>query len=67
MLLQSTLRAHGSVTEKDIEERSARSIPETLRARFKRLEGECDKAFNAVLPTLDMASINPEGPRVRAF
>lgn len=57
--LRSTLRAHSSVTEKDKEERLARSTYGTLRAHFKWLAGECDKAFDAALLALDVGDLNP--------
>jgi hypothetical protein len=57
--LRSTLRAHSSVAEKDKEERLARSTHGTLRAHFKWLAGECDKAFDAALLALDMGDLNP--------
>lgn len=57
--LRSTLKAHSSVTEKDKEERLARSTHGTLRAHFKWLAGECDKAFDAALLALDVGDLNP--------
>jgi hypothetical protein len=57
--LRSTLRAHSSVAEKDKEERLARSTHGTLRAHFKWLASECDKAFYAVLQALDAGDLNP--------
>ena len=57
--LRSTLRAHSSIAEKDKEERLARSTHGTLRAHFKWLAGECDKAFDAVLLALDVGDLNP--------
>lgn len=57
--LRSTLRAHSSITEKDKEERLARSTHGTLRAHFKWLAGECDRAFDAVLRALDAGDLNP--------
>lgn len=57
--LRTTLRAHSSVTEKDKEERLARSTHGTLRAHFKWLAGECDKAFDAVIQALYLGDLNP--------
>lgn len=57
--LRSTLRAHSSVNEKDKEERLARTTHGTLRAHFKWLAGECDKAFDAVVRALDVGDLNP--------
>jgi len=45
--------------EKDKEEWLARSTHGTLRAHFKWLAGECDKAFDAVLQALNAGDLKP--------
>ena len=57
--LRNKLRAHSSIHEKNNEERLARSTHGTLRAHFKWLTGECDKAFDIVLTALDVEDLNP--------
>ena len=57
--LRSILKAHSSVSEKNKEERVARSTHGTLRAHYKHLAGECDKAFDTILLALGMSNLNP--------
>jgi hypothetical protein len=57
--LRSILKAHSSLEEKDKEERQARTTHGTLRAHFKDLTGQCDKAFDTILLTLGSGDMNP--------
>ena len=57
--LRNTLKAHSSVAAKSKEERQARSTHGTLRAHYKNLAGECDKAFDRVLLALGISDLNP--------
>ena len=57
--LRNILKAHSSVSEKDKEERLARSTHGTLRAHYKALAGECDKAFDTIMIALGMGDLNP--------
>ncbi|MEI7465111.1 MAG: hypothetical protein WCJ87_07190 [Burkholderiales bacterium] len=57
--LRSILKAHSSVSEKNKEEHLARSTNGTLRAHYKHLAGECDKAFDSILLALGIGDLNP--------
>jgi hypothetical protein len=57
--LRSILKAHSSVSKKNEEERLARSTHGTLRAHYKHLAGECDKAFDTILLALGIGDLNP--------
>lgn len=57
--LRNVLKAHSSVEEKAKEERLARSTHRTLRAHFKDLASQCDKAFDEIMIALGMGDLNP--------
>lgn len=57
--LRSTLKAHSSVEAKSNDERQARARHGTLRAHFKHLAGECDKALDTILVALGAGDLNP--------
>lgn len=54
--LRNPLKGHGSTNERHVAQKGARSEHGTLRAHFKALAAECDKALATILQAFGVAT-----------